>query len=152
MRDVLCLLLQASQASPRFRSSETQTTSTVFFAATLTVCSVSFAESTMSTFTAPKESLKIEAKHYHMLFWNFPFRFLINLNLLKFDRTCGLAFTCSENLAESACDLFPFIVKLEVVSSKIAILLRNVVAPFFTVKSRPTWSLVTESSVHTVGL
>ena len=50
-RDLLYLLKQASQASPRLRSTETQATGTVCFVARLSAASV--LQSTMPTPTAP---------------------------------------------------------------------------------------------------
>lgn len=72
MRNVHYLLLQASQASPRLNSSETQATGAVCFAARLSVCSISSTESTVSTITALKESLKTDVKRYYILYWSFP--------------------------------------------------------------------------------
>lgn len=79
MHDVLYLLAHTSQASLHLRSSETQATDTVCFADRLSVCSVSFTESAMSIFTAPKEHLKLEIKHYYILLWSFLQQFLMNL-------------------------------------------------------------------------
>ena len=62
--------------SPRLKSHETQATDTVCFTARLSVCSVSSAQSAMSTFSTPKESFKLEVKRYYLFLWNFPLRFL----------------------------------------------------------------------------
>ena len=68
--DPLCDVLdlsQTSQALSHLRSSKTQATGTVCFAARLSLCSVSYTESTTPMFSAPQESLNTDVK-YHYVF------------------------------------------------------------------------------------